>query len=59
MQIWLNSGSWDIVHTIEKIVQDHQNQISSLSCPNFISMQIWLKSANQFMRYGAHKHFLA
>ena len=20
-------------------------------------MQIWLKSANQFMRYGAHKHF--
>ena len=22
-------------------------------------MQIWLKSANQFMRYGAHKHFLA
>ena len=24
-----------------------------------MSMQIWLKSANQFMRYGAHKHFLA
>ena len=22
-------------------------------------MQIWLKSAKQFMRYGAHKHFLA
>ena len=22
-------------------------------------MQIWLKSANQFMRNGAHKHFFA
>ena len=22
-------------------------------------MQIWLKSANKFMKYGAHKHFLA
>ena len=22
-------------------------------------MQIWLKSANQFMRYGAHKRILA
>ena len=21
-------------------------------------MQIWLKFANQFMRYGAYKHFL-
>ena len=42
-----------------KIGQGHQHQISSSSCPNVISMQMWLKSANQFMRYGAHKPFLA
>ena len=61
------AGSWDIVHTSTfwlkfgslvphwpwKIGHGHQNQIS----PNVISLQIWLKSANQFMRYGAHKHF--
>ena len=33
-----------------------QNQISS-SSPNVIAIQIWLKSANQSMRYGAHKSF--
>ena len=42
---------------LEKKDQGHQNQISSPSCPNVIFLQIWLHSANQFMRYGAHKHF--
>ena len=39
--------------------QGHQNLFSFLSCPNVISMQIWLKSASWFMRYCAHKHLLA
>ena len=54
-QIWQFKSRTDL----EKKGQDHQNQISSSSCPNVISMQIWVKSANQFMRYGAHKHFWA
>ena len=54
-QIWKFKSRCDL----EKIGQGHQNQISSSSCPNVISVQIWLKSATQFMRYGAHKHFLA
>ena len=32
---------------------------SFLSCPNVLSMQIWLKSASWFMRYCAHKNLLA
>ena len=35
--------------------QGHQNLISSLSCPNVMSMQIWLKSGNRFMRYRGNK----
>ena len=35
-----------------------KNLISSSSCPSVITMQIRLKSANPFMRYGTHKHFL-
>ena len=42
-----------------KLEQGHQNLFSFLSCPNVISMQIWLKSASWFMRYCAHKHLLA
>ena len=42
-----------------KFDQGHQNLFSFLSCPNVISMQIWLKSASWFMRYCAHKHLLA
>ena len=38
-----------------KLDQGHQNLISSSSCPNVISMQIWSKSANWFTRYCAHK----
>ena len=49
----------EILCTQAKIGQGHQNQISSSSWPNVISMQMWLKSANQFMRYGAHKHYFA
>ena len=52
-QIWKFKSRSDL----EKIGRGHQNQISSTSCPNVISMQIWLKSANQFMRYGAHNTF--
>ena len=66
------AGSLDIVHTSTfwlkfrsfspamtlKIGQGDQNQISSLSCPSVIFKQIWLKSADRFMRYD-HKHFLA
>ena len=55
---WLKFGSLSPTVTL-KIGHGHQNQISSSSCSNVISMQIWLKFANQFMRYGAHKHFLA
>ena len=46
-----------VPHWPWKTGQGHQNLISSSSCPNVISMQIWLKSADQLMRYGAHKHF--
>ena len=71
MQIWLKSASWFMrycaqKHLLAQIWQfvlhwpwkigRHQNQISSSSCSDVISMQIWLNSANQFMRYGAHKH---
>ena len=38
-----------------KLGQGHQKRISSSSCPNVISMQIWLKSANQFMRHRTDK----
>ena len=55
---WLKFGSFSPAVTL-KIGQGVQNQISSLSCPSVIFMQIWLKSADRFMRYGAHKHFLA
>ena len=54
-QIWQFKSRSDL----EKIGQGLKNLISSSPCPNIISMQICLKSANQFMRYGAHKHFLA
>ena len=36
-------------HWLWKIGQVYQNQISSSSCPKVVSMQIWLKYANQFM----------
>ena len=52
-QIWQFKSCSDL----KKIGHSHQNQISSSSCPNVISMQIWLKSVNQFMRYGSHKQF--
>ena len=45
-QIWQFKSHSDL----EKYVK-----VTSSSCPNVISMQIWLKSANQFMRYGKHK----
>ena len=73
MQIWLKSASRFMrycahKHLLAQIWQfkphsDLENRsrspkpISSSSCPYVISMQIWLKSANQFMTYGAHKHF--
>ena len=53
---WLKFGGLSPALTL-KNSQGHQNQISSSSCPNVISMQIRLKSVNQFMRYGAYKHF--
>ena len=54
-QIWQFKSHSDL----EKQVKVIETKISSSSCPHVISMQIWLKSDNQFMRYGAHKLFLA
>ena len=54
-QIWQFKSCSDL----EKQVKVTKNQISSSSCPSIISMYIWMKSANQFMRYGTHKHILA
>ena len=48
--VWQWPWKWD---------QGHQNLFSFLTCPNVISMQIWLISAIWFMRYCAHKHLLA
>ena len=42
-----------------KIRSSSPKPIQLLSCPNVISMQIWLKSATWFIRYCAHKHLLA
>ena len=50
LNVWVLQWPW-------KIDQGHENLFSSSSCPNVISMQIWLKSANQFMRYGAPSTF--
>ena len=53
---WLKFGNLSPALTLKNRSRSlKSNQLSS--CPNVISMQIWLKSANQFMRYGAHKHF--
>ena len=38
-----------------KLGQGHQNLISSLLCPNYISMQIWQESNHWFTRYCADK----
>ena len=51
---WLKFGSLSPAKTLK-----NRSKSPKSSCPNVKSMQIWLKSANQLMRYGAHKHFLA
>ena len=68
------TGSWDIVQTRKSHanadanadanrIHTKNNMSPSPSVgdiiPNVTSLQTWLKSANQFMRYGAQKNILA
>ena len=55
---WLKFGGLSLAVTL-KIRSRSPKPIQLFTCPNVISMQIWLKSASWFMRYFAHKHSLA